>query len=840
MKRTSMILAIFACTVLAAGCGSSGTGGGGGGGTTTDTVGGGNDTSGGDTAGGGDTTTGGDTTGGDTTGNADTGGSDPCSCDGKECGFIPGCSKSCGACPVGQSCNASNKCEQKTTVQLKKFGEWCGPNKDCQPPPAGTASNSPAAAAYRDCLNAQCETNLCNNNHCSKFCAIAADKKNNATGADGADGIEDEGANSECADATDGPHGDKYACVELRTEAEVAQQGSLALCMPATTFKPCKIDGDCGATETCRLYTIYGELTARCGPKSKNPDGKAGATVTQTCNNNVVEGEVAICENNFCTGLGCTSFCNEDTDCISSPGACKAGKCPNGDECKGDVDCSAWKCDKGVSLASDDPTKFNICWPKNCELDGDCKDDNAYCRISYNGVENPEGDPDPDDATKKILPGWKNICMTNPKNGAKKGEKCDPFPGDTDTSLPACGIFICDGGYCGSLCKADTDCPKDMTCGTNEIPFDLDNPDDGINDIFLPIGRCTPTPGKDGACMSKSECKDGKYCKLYEAAVNAPAGATPTSYDYTLQGACITPDAEKKNIGDQCGSAAEGTGLGKLCQSGVCLNTTNQAGQAQPGYCSDYCANGKSDCPATITAYGQQYKTICRSLLWGWNGTKKPTDDIYVPLCLPTLTSNSLTDCSASKACTGANEACLGFSVAAGPDKAAKVEYSCMSVANAATQANPNPPQPTKNVGEECDLESDFTQCKTAYCIEGQKAGKGYCSRVCNEDTDCGSGMICDKGHTMIQREDPTKAAYMPICKFVKSCIPCVYDFQCGGTNKCTNIGAAGTLANMRCAPSCQSDGDCASTDGGSKCVAAKDQDGKELGHKVCAPTTCN
>ena len=60
---------------------------------------------------------------------------------------------SCGACPQGKACKA-NKCEATTQVKLKKFGEWCGPSKDCQPPPAGTASNSPAQGAYRDCLNA--------------------------------------------------------------------------------------------------------------------------------------------------------------------------------------------------------------------------------------------------------------------------------------------------------------------------------------------------------------------------------------------------------------------------------------------------------------------------------------------------------------------------------------------------------------------------------------------------------------------------------------------------------------------------------------------------------------
>ncbi len=830
MKRQSTILVILACTALMVGCGSSsGTTGG----AVQDTATGSDSFGGNDTTSTDDTATGGNDTSTSTDTASDTG-SDPCSCDGKECGFIPGCSASCGACPSGKACKA-NKCEATTQVKLKKFGEWCGPSKDCQPPPAGTPSNSAAAGAYRDCLNAQCETNLCNNNHCTKFCAILEDTKNNATGAAGADGIEDEGANSECADAVDGPHGDAYKCVELRTPAQLAQSGSLAICTPGKDFKPCKLDKDCNADETCRLYTVYGALTQRCGPKSKNPDKSAGAAVTQTCNNNVVTGAVSICANNFCTGLGCTSFCEADTDCISQPGACKSGKCPNGDACTGDVDCSAWKCDKGVSLASDDPTKFNICWPKNCEVDGDCKSDNAYCRISYNGVDNPEGDPDPDDPTKTKLPGWANICMNKPNNAAKKGEKCDPYA-DDDTSLPECGIFICDGGYCGALCKSDAQCPTGMSCGTNEIPFDLDDPQDDINDIFLPIQRCTPTPGKDGSCLSKSDCKAGKYCKLYESQVSLPDGATPVDYGYVLAGACIDPDAAKKNIGDQCGPASTETGLAKLCQSGVCLNTTNQAGQAQPGYCSDYCGGGKADCPATVTAYGQQYKTICRSLLWGWNGTKEQTDDIYAPLCLPTSTNNSLTDCSSTKACTAKLEACLGFAVATGPDKAAKIEYSCLSIANPATQANPNPPQPTKKVGEACNPEADATECLTAYCLDDAEAGKGYCSRTCNEDADCGSGLVCDKGNMLIPRKDPAKAGYMPICRKAKSCIPCAYDYQCAGNYKCTNLGAAGTLANQRCAPACTVDADCANADGGAKCVPAKDADGKELATKVCAP----
>ncbi len=846
MKRHSTILVALACSALGMACSSGGTtSGGGGGGGIADTGGAADTTGGGDTAGdtgGSDAGKPGDTSGvgGDafaTDGGGETSG-DPCSCQGKQCGFIKGCPKTCGGCPSGKKC-VSNQCESTQTVALKKFGEWCGPTKDCQPPPAGAANNSPEAAAFVQCLNAQCETDVCSGNICTKACNVSLDEKDNASGAAGPDGIEDDGANSECADAVEGPEGAAFKCVQRLPAANVRQGQSNAICMSGSSWKVCTKDADCGATDACRLYYISGQVTLRCGPKLKNLDKSPGTPVGKTCNSNPASGDVSVCASDFCLGLGsCSAFCTEDADCVSDVGACKAGKCPDGNACTSDVQCSSWRCRKGVQLYGDIPTKFNLCFPMNCELDADCKSDENYCRIFYNGVQNAKGEPDPEDATKVLLPGWSNMCVAKPKNGAKKGEACDPYTADDDKTLKACGVFLCDSGMCGAVCKGDTDCPSNMTCGISENPLDFNDPPDDIYDYYLPLKMCKATPGKAGACEKKSDCKDGKYCKFLQTPVSLPKDATPVDYGSVFHGACIDPDKAKKNFGDQCGPASTETGMAKVCQSGICLNTQNQQGQPQPGYCSEYCGGGKADCPATVTAYGQQYKTICRSLFWGWNSTSQPFDDIFVPLCLPTGTSNSLTDCSATKACTGNMEACVGFGVATGPDKGAKVEYSCISVANAPTQANQNPPQPTKKVGEACKLESDFGECLTAYCLEDVKAGEGYCSRTCNADSDCGSGMVCDKGFMSIPRKDPTKAGFMPLCKKVKSCLPCAYDHHCAGGYKCTNIGGAGTAANQRCAPPCKSDADCASADSGAtKCTAAKDSEGVELGHKVCAPT---
>lgn len=837
MKRTS-ILAILACAILAVGCGSNDTKDDGGG---TDTGSVAVDSGGG---GGGDATTGTDS-GGTADAGATTdagGGSDKCSCDGKECGFIPGCPKSCGACGAGKVCK-NNTCEAKVVVKLTKYGEFCGPTKDCQPPPNSAASDSPAAKQYRECLNAQCETNLCYGSVCTKLCTILKDEKNNATGAAGDDGIEDSSTNSECSDAASGenaPHGSSYACVQQLPKAQVQAGQSAAVCVPATDFKPCKASSDCKDTERCRLYNIYGEVTPRCGPKSHTPKSTEGATLAQTCNDNPLDGDIAICENGFCNGLGCISFCKDNADCLTDNSKCTSGKCANGNSCKADADCSAWQCEQ-QKLSSSSSATTGICWPKKCEVNGDCPDETFACRISYNGVQNPKGDPDPEDATKVKMPGWSNICVSKIKNGVKAGENCDPYSSDDDTSLKGCeNPFMCNGGVCSQLCTEKSGCPKDMKCGFNEAPLDLDDPDDGIYDVYLAYGTCVSIKGAGKSCASTKECGATKHCKVIIEPAGMAASATPTDYKYVANGLCVDKGAGMKDYGGMCGSATTEKGLGKLCNSGYCLNATNQAGQPQPGFCVDICSK-QADCAPTVKLYNQDYKSICTSLRLSWNLTAAPQDDHYIPVCMPTSPNSSLADCSKDKACAKNTEACLGYAVSMSVDKPSKVEYFCSFVGNSPTQANQNPPQPTKNVGEECDLEASLAECKTGYCMPDSKTGKGYCSRVCNKDADCGAakdGMFCNMDYQRIPRPDKANAAIMPLCMKKKSCIPCSYDYSCAGAYTCHNVGGGGTLAKQVCSPSCKTDADCASTDGGAKCVDSKDAEGNVIkDKKVCAPS---
>lgn len=830
------ILAMLACATLLAACGSSGTGG-----TTTPPT---TQTDAGDSASSsssGGTSSGGETDAGTTadtgtSGGSSSGGNDLCDCAKQNagCGFLPGCTQSCGACPVGQSCK-SNKCEAGTNVKLQKFGQWCGPDKECRPPVRAADDDdnqwNTKQQAYQTCLNGQCETNLCSGNVCTKECVYTKDEVINHSGEAGKDGIEDPGVDSACGDAEDGPKGDKWRCVELRSEQQVTQSGSFARCYHGNTFKPCEANTDCPTGETCQLAFIYGGYSSRCQTAMKQKDGKPGSKAGDRCNDDPFEEALSSCQSTMCFGIGCAEFCKTDDDCnTAAAGACKASKCPNGDACTADKDCSALHCSPR-KLFSDSDTTYNMCWPKGCEVNGDCADDSFYCRYYYNGVKNPEGDPDPKDATKVIKPDWDPVCLKKIADGAKAGEKCDPYPGDDDDKYKKCeSEGQCSGGYCGNMCKTTADCAKDMKCRTVHFGLDLTDPEDNIDDIYLKYQNCVALPGAEGSCLSNNECKDGKQCNFWTHAIDAASQATPTDYKYTGSGTCVNDDPEKGKAGEVCGPDSTDK---KLCKSGFCLG-------ASVNWCSQMCGK-KSDCPdlVTIGTFGQ-YKMACRSFTMTANNTGDVQDTVYVPLCVPYAEAgNSLSDCGATKKCKDA-ETCWAFPAATGPDTKAAVEYLCVSNQNQPQQQGQNPPQPTLDAGAECDTEGQWEQCKSRLCLPSNKPGKGYCSGMCNADADCGTGMFCDKENTGflgIPRKNSDNAGKVPMCRKKLSCTQCAYDWHCPTSFSCTNLADAGTLAKQRCAPTCKTDADCAGTDGGSKCEAAVGLDGKKLAHSVCKPS---
>lgn len=848
MRNFSIGALALALAGLAA-CTASGNGGGGGGTTTADAV------TGADgatkdgiviaDAGKGDVTVvTGDTTGTGTDAGADAGGQNACCAAKKaQCGFVPGCPASCGGCPTGKQCDtkpgspSQYTCIDKTASKpLKKNGEACGPNADCPKPPNNATTE--AKQAYYQCLNDQCDGGRCFLGVCSKSCKIATDKKDNNTGADVAngDGIEDPDSVSECTGFADGPAGSAFKCVNLFSPADPNQ---LAICTPGTTFAPCKANSDCKNGEVCGYKQIRGNLIPVCAPPYKEADGKPGTTLANACNDDPKGGAVATCKNDLCIGIGCVDFCKSDADCITDVGACQSGKCAGtGKACTGDVDCSAWMCKKNQPFFGEKQAPVDVCLPKSCYLDEDCGNPAYYCLSSYNGVKSQDGDPDPTDPKKITMPGWdQSMCVKKAPNTAKKGEACDDFPNDDDTTVKQCeNKYWCNLGVCEGHCKTDANCPSGSKCGVVEIPLDTSNPADKTYDVFTALKVCQPMPGATKTCYGQGDCKaeaKAKYCRPFETEIPMAQGATPTTDKYTMLGYCIEPEKDFGSVGLQCGQSNS-----KECKSGLCLGQQDSTGKTAPGWCTDMCS-GKADCPnsAVFTGYNnQEVKLYCGSIAYGNNATKQPYDNIYLPVCLPDLGS-TLADCSSDFKCAAAGEACIPIAISTGPDQATTMEFRCRVIKN-----QQNDPAPTKKVGELCNPKpaaSDPEECASGLCFPDSTTGKGYCSALCKDNSACGSNdsMFCDVGHMYTPRKDASKAGIAPMCLKKKSCVPCAYDFQCATGTLCTWTDTKADTG--RCAPPCDTDADCAKTDGGGKCEAQKDVDGKDVGKKVCTPTNC-
>ncbi len=780
----------------------------------------GNDSAGADTEGA-------DTAAGTDAGTADTADTAADSCDcakmGSQCGFMPKCPKSCGSCPLGKKCEA-NKCIAGGPVKTP-FGGACGPSKTCPPPPAGAAQS--VSDAYFACLDNSCEDGRCRNGVCIKSCTMSKDDVQNATGAAGPDGVEDPDANSDCDDALDGPYGDKFRCIEFRAPAEVLKGSSTAYCYPGQNWKPCKGSGECGDGESCQLRYAFGKYGTYCVPKHKPPTGKSHAQLTETCNSNPFAGTLAICASNWCSSSwGCRAFCKDDSDCVTAVGACKAGTCSNiaGLACKSDADCSAQFCKSGLQYYSNVEQTFSMCYPKSCKLTSDCPSGTG-CRVNTNGVVSHKGDPDPADSSKVILPGWDHLCLPHKPGGVAAGELCDKYPSDDNADDPFCeNPSFCRDGFCGNLCISDADCKANMKCGASEYGFDTD--DDGLFDYRLASDHCVGLPSAGTVCVDNAGCEAGQVCKpwVHKSGGKLPGGAS----EYTSSGRCIAKIPGRAQFAGYCGAGKDGV----QCQTDICLPVFT--GQDY-GVCTDTC-NSRFDCPAKVKIGNTTYKSLCSARWIMSNQTLlDPNDDVYIPVCWPSAESNSLEDCSATRTCPVKGEACSARAISRGPDQGAKVEYVCVRVNGTSG------PLPTKAVGEACDPAADDNPCLGGLCLEDIKAGTGYCSALCLDDSACG-GLFCDVKRQQIARADASKAAIVPMCVKDTACIPCTYDNNCSNGKLCSNVGGPGTLADRRCTPPCASDADCAKAakaDGkvGGKCVDQRDRFGDKTGVKVCAVT---
>jgi hypothetical protein len=737
-------------------------------------------------------------------------------CYNKVCGDN-GCGGTCGKCPKNTMCSKDqSKCIPEA-VQ-KEFGEICGLTETCRPyltdPETGEEIKN---EEWPSCADDQCADGVCFGAYlpllpfCSRPCAIYKDDINNVTLEKTPDGIEDlDATDSDCTGASaNSPLGTEFHCIRYFNETE----SDTSFCYPGHDFKPCGSDSDCPAGEGCHMIQIYGEFEFRC--LINMPDS---VEVTSECNDDPMEGNMAYCSTSLCFGVGCVGVCTDDSQCLtaSKDKGCDTSKNTCFDDpavsCDKDSDCSAWLCEKKFDFFGDESLFVDLCFPRICQMNNDCKDSDFYCRPYINSEEDPE----------KIA--WEPRCLHKIKNGAKLGEECNDDPEDTIPDKPCEDEFWCWSDQCLGMCMEDSDCAVDKSqkCSVVEYGIDADDPPDDKYDTILPLGVCWYLPGSQTPCVLNKDCTDvSEACMSYEKDF-----IENSEKKYKMLSTCTKMPEKSGKWGDLCGADT-----GVECYNNICLG--DDPAQNQAGYCTQMCTS-KNDCP-DVTIGENSYKSVCRSYLFAWGGTLNDySDDMYIPLCILVSNEDSLANCEETKICTKQDETCVFWTIATNPDAPAKAEYTCIS--NLDENGNP----PPDKFGAECTMESETVECENIYCEQDVKKGKGYCSKLCNEDNDC-SGLekgFCDEVR-IIDRKNDDYDLKVKICHKKLACIPCTADSECPGEFVCINAGGSGMLADYRCAPPCEIDDNCTGAGGGALCIESKDKNGNPEAKKACIPDKC-
>ena len=711
----------------------------------------------------------------------DTGTDDPCGCNGGlwECGLgTLGCS--CGDCLPTEECDASHQCGPITPAEN---GEYCGPTTACGQVP--DFRDSVAVEAYNSCIGAQCQSGLCLGYDsrfmaeapvCSTACTIRKD--------DNLDGIEDTDAPfSDCDAFVTGPSGQNFSCVNF---ADPAGLEDLTFCAPGTTFLECQSDTDCASGEACNLTSFGGVYSRRCLASLESGGWFEPSELGDSCNfYDAFDPEgLGYCDGGLCFGLGCVTFCEQDSDCA--------------------VNGLNWSCpEEPFQIFSNLPElTYRLCWPDSCETEADCAD-GSYCNIYWNGEETQD------------TASWDNLCLPETTSGVDTGDACDPDPTDLVPGDTCAADTLCFGGYCSAVCGSDDDCAvdKDQLCVVEEIGFDLDDPDDGFYEFVLPLSICLSFPDHSGVeCYSDDTCEDGEFCEFFlvENLVDdgeggfEPHPAGPT----VVRGVCRPKEADTGEWGSTCESPAD-------CASQVCLGADADTGTS--GICSKMCES-VDECES-VTIDSETSTGRCSSLFYSWNGA---LDNVlgynYVSLCLANTPDSSGADCSTDFSCSDGDDMCIPMIIGFGPDYPAVVEYQCVDRTNA------DDSEPTKTLGQACDPDLEDTagnsisECLSGFCALDVAAGTGYCSALCDPDADtcaADSGvpvMSCESYH-LRERGGAyvANSAVTTLCMKNVECLPCASENTCPGDRVCANLGQdEDLLADYRCVDPCETAAQCA------------------------------
>ncbi|MEE2779258.1 MAG: hypothetical protein VYE15_01945 [Myxococcota bacterium] len=687
-----------------------------------------------------------------------------------------------------------NECTGNTEAPLQTFGGACCYTESWHPTNGNCVWYD---EDYGDgqCLDQQCDTGICSSSsYCTKSCAIYVDSVNNHTGEPGPDGVADDVIDDCTFGAVDGPYGSEYHCINLAAPNK-DQNG---ICRPGSTFPPCEVSDDCPDGEACRLLYILGETQARCGVP---PVGSVG--LGEACNSDPNDGPVVRCEGPLCYSFGCSDLCADDGSCATD--TCVDGACSKDPDatCTSDTDCSAMYC-RPLTPYSNSTFTDDFCWPRTCEVVGDCQDPDWFCRPFWNGAETVEEAAFAPSCRKKDSPDLANY-----------GEPCGTTPDGTEH--PACVWSSgCIDNYCSGPCKSDDDCGEGAECLlADEWNIDVDGDDE--TDTYVNVDGCQAWPyeGELTSCLSDADCPADHHCQ-YRVKGQGEGADRVWESEYM----CRKNPESMVTFGQECGGDS-----GNTCASDLCL--VSSGADDEPSMCSQTCGSA-ADCPDSVDWLGQGWKSYCLSLRVNRNQSLGEEDDVFVPYCWRTSPIGSLDACDEHRQCSQSIEYCRAVAIAGNPDEPVLVEHLCLDSSQGLDAL------PTKKVGEPCE---SWTECVGRRCLPDGLGG-GYCSQLCAEDADCVTpggigGLECTE-EVLVPRADPEHSGVTARCRLAASCLSCETDEDCGGDYQCVNTGGLGTLVDLRCASPCTEQADCDDPD--HSCKQDISSIGQFTGKEACVP----
>lgn len=698
-----------------------------------------------------------------------------------------GCGGVCGICPEGTNC--SKKQDKCISISVQKgFGGYCGQTEKCKPViedpyKRGSRFTNPD---WPLCLDDQCQTGMCVNGICTKKCKVVKDDIINHTGEKGTDGIEDIGvSNSECGGAVKEVFQEDFICVE--------EEVGSGICLPKSSFKPCKGQDECPSNEACGFLKIKGIVESRCLAQPKN-----GVSFGDSCQFDPYIGKKPMCKGWACSEYGCSSPCETNNDCKTKGAKCNGGKCfGSGRSCTSDEDCGAWECQEGVVLEWPD-NPLTACIPKSCAKDMDCGDPYFYCKHQIKKF-----------LTKSELNAPRTIegrCSPKLIGGGELGEICDETKGDGMPDKPCENQYYCIDHRCSAMCENDDDCGggEVMKCGVKE--FTPEKADGGAK-VLVPV--CIWIGGDGKPCMTDKECKN--------------VSCTPYLYydeGNTLKVQTICMDPPKPNavgIGNRCGAFA----FGMECNNKFCL--LEDAANGVPGWCSIVCESNK-DCPGPTPVGSQVVKWLCEGHIFSSGGDDIPENDLYVSWCTPYPSESSFDFCVSDNSCKN-DEICHPSIRVGAPSEKINVEKLCIT------------PFGGLKRGEICDPTKK--QCASGFCSPTTIPGVGFCSGLCENDQDCADlwfgTAVCDYLTMVVGSNVPTSVK-LKWCHLKVDCVVCKDDMDCPSGFRCADIGTG--FPDYRCVKACSNDADCGSEN--KKCTEMQGSSITVSKPKVCMPVVCS